>query len=180
MAERISESRRKTKADCGEDSAGEENDEAGGNCGHGFVSYFGTGESYHRAACFCRWRLRASRPRFDVRKDSDSEWRKDRRRAHEIESHPAAGLAGGDGSIAGHASHFGKDYADSFGRGGEPAAKNFRCAGRRSRSPHAMVARGALRDVYPLRTLQRAGAPRMGDGKRRHSCGRIRATGETL
>ncbi len=116
MAQHISESRGKTKADCFKNSAGEENDTAGGNCGDGFVSYFGAGEPYHRAARSSGWRLCASRSRFDVRKDSDSEWRKDRRSAHEIQSHPAAGLAGGDRSVAGHASGFGKCRTDVFRR----------------------------------------------------------------
>src|SRR6266849_7194537 len=118
MAEHISESRGKAKADCVEDTTGEENDAAGGNCGDGFVSYFGAGEPYHRAARSSGWRLRASRSRFDVRrrkgKDSGPQWRKDRRRANEIQSHPAAGVAGGDGSFAGHASGFGKCRTDVF------------------------------------------------------------------
>src|SRR5713101_9758661 len=123
MAEHISESRGKAKADCVEDTTGEENDAAGGDRGDGFVSYFGAGEPYHRAARSSGWRLCASRSRFDVRKDSDSEWRKDRRSAHEIQSHPAAGLAGGDRSVAGHASGFGKCCSKVSGRGNGPAPK---------------------------------------------------------
>src|SRR5260370_26561501 len=139
MAGGISDAKGKAKADCVEDPTGEENGAAGGDRGDGFVSYFGAGEPYHRAARSSGWRLCASRSRFDVRKDSDSEWRKDRRSAHEIQSHPAAGGAGRDRSRACPPRGLRKSRPQISRKRGQHSAKTLPQTGTGSRSPPPIV-----------------------------------------